>query len=43
LVGARKPTAAASIGACLLRQLLDVRRFDVWGRVRGAVYESFCC
>ena len=43
LAGTRKPAAAASIGACLLRQLLDVRRVDVRGRVRGAVYETFRC
>jgi uncharacterized membrane protein len=38
----RKHMPAASIGACLLRQLLDVGRVDVWGRVRGTVYETFC-
>jgi MFS transporter, DHA2 family, multidrug resistance protein len=42
LAGTRELAAAASIGACLFRQLLDVGRVDVWGRVRGTVYETFC-
>jgi DHA2 family multidrug resistance protein len=41
LAGTRKPAAAASIGACLLRLLLDGRRADVRDRVRGIVYETF--
>ena len=42
LAATRKPAPAAGIFACLFRHLLDVRRVDVCGRVRGPVYETFC-
>jgi MFS transporter, DHA2 family, multidrug resistance protein len=43
LASAREFAPAAGVFARLFRHLLDDGRVDICGRIRGIVYEAFCC